>query len=184
MSANRKLKKVLGINKGDTEPPMQKIPEAEGRPGAWKTMLLPAPPDKKVHKGRHEPSVLDDQIAKDLADGKTSAEIQRTYALRDGYVRYAMIRKFGSIEGMKRALQGQCLENALALNDYAISRIEQIPPGQALVGAKIMIDGAIALEKSRVDRPSTVDFQALAALGQTLERVEKAISGTDRTVSV
>jgi hypothetical protein len=45
-----------------------------------------------------------------------------------------------------------------------------------------MIDGGLALERAAIDRPAVVDFAALAALGATLERVEKVITGTDRTV--
>jgi len=184
MVKGSKLKKVLRIDKADGEPPMRKLTEADARPGAWKTQLLPSVPESKVNKHRHVPVVVDDQIVKDVADGKYAADIEKAYGLRDGYVRACLVRKFGSIEGMKRACQAQCLENAIALNDYAISRLEQIAPGQALIGAKIMIDGALALEKSRVDRPSTVDFAALAALGESLGRIEKVVLGTDRTLAV
>lgn len=186
MSTNGKLKKALGIKKGSTKAPMVQIKETESdvRPGAWKDHLVAAKPESEVNKHRHVPALLDEQIVQDVADGKLAAEIQRSYGLRDGYVRAVLIRKFGSIEGMKRALQAQCLENAIALNDYAISHIERIPPDRALVGAKIMIDGALALEKSRVDRPTTVDFAALSALGSTLERIEKVVTGSDRTVVV
>jgi len=183
MVKGSKLKKALGIDSADGEAPMKKVVPADARLGAWKTELLPAPRESTVNKHRQVPTAVDDQIVADVADGKYAAEIERAYGLRDGYVRSCLVRRFGSIEGMKRALQAQCLENAIALNDYAISRLEQIAPGQALVGAKIMIDGALALEKSRVDRPSTVDFAGLAALGSTLERIEKVITGSDRTVS-
>lgn len=175
VKANGKLKKALGVDAGVA--PMSAIPESEARPGAWKTMLLPAPAEDKVNKLRHVPTALDDQIVRDVADGAKASEIEEKYAVREGYVRAVLIRRFGSIEGMKKALRAQCLENAIALNEYAIQNIKQIPPGQALVGAKIMIDGALALEKSSIDRPTTVDFAALAALGQTLERVEKVVIG-------
>lgn len=183
MSVNHKLNKVLKIKKGDTTAPMRKLTESDVRPGGWKDALRPAESEKTVNKHRHVPILIDDQIVADVADGKYSAEIERTYGLRDGYVRSVLVRKFGSIEGMKKALQAQCLENAIALNDYAVSRIDQIAPGQALVAAKIMIDGALALEKSRVDRPNQVDFVALFALGQSLERIEKVVAGTDHTIS-
>lgn len=183
MSVNRKLKKALGVKKGDTVAPMRKVEtEADVRPGAWKDYLVPAVREEEVHKGRHVPQLIDDQIVQDVADGKLAADIEKAYTLRAGYVRYVLIRKFGSIEGMKRALQAQCLENAIALNEYAMINVERIAPDRALVGAKIMIEGALALEKSRVDRPTTVDFAALSALGGTLERIEKIVTGTDRTV--
>lgn len=185
MSTARKLKKALGIKKGDKVAPLQQIireTESDVRPGAWRTELIPAPPESKINKHRHVPALLDDQIVEEVADGKLAAEIQRAYGLRDGYVRTVLLRKFGTIEGMKRAVQAQCLENAIALNDYGISRIERIAPDRALIAAKVMIDGALAIEKSRVDSPSTVDFGALHALGESISRIEKVISGTDRTL--
>ena len=184
MSTARKLKKALGMKKGDSVAPLQKIRETEAdvRPGAWRTELIAAKPESETNKHRHVPTLIDDQIVDDVANGKYAAEIERSYGLRDGYVRAVLIRKFGSIEGMKRALQAQCLENAIALNDYAVSHIERIAPDRALIGAKVMIDGALALEKSRVDRPSTVDFAALAAWGESISRIEKVISGSDRTL--
>jgi hypothetical protein len=85
---------------------------------------------------------------------------------------------------MKKALQAQCLENAIALGEYAMERIEQIAPSQALAGSKLMIDSALALGKASSERPTTVDFASLAALGATLERLEKVVTGTDRTIDV
>lgn len=182
-TTGRKLKKALGLPKSDKSAPLKLIEtEADVRPGAWREELIAAKPESEINKNRHVPALLDDAIVQDVADGKYAAEIERAYGLRDGYVRSVLIRKFGSIEGMKRALQAQCLENAIALNDYAISHIERIAPDRALIGAKVMIDGALALEKSRVDRPSTVDFAALQALGESIGRIEKVIAGTDRTL--
>ena len=159
-----------------------KLTEADVRPGGWKSFLLPAPNESEVNKQRQVPVLIDEKIVGDVADGKKASEIEDELELPRGYVRRVLIRRFGSVEGMKRALQAQCLENAIALNEYAMERITQIPAGQALVGAKVMIDGALALEKNRAERPTTVDFAALAALGGVLERVEKVVTGTDRTI--
>lgn len=179
--ANGKLKKAAGLKKSD-EPPMKSIPQAAARPGAWRALLQTAPTEENANKHRHQPVVVDDVIVESVADGEKSSDIEDKLGVPRGYVRRVLIRRFGSIEGMKKALKAQCLENAIALNEYAMENIQQIPPGQAIVGAKIMIDGALALEKSSVDRPSTVDFASLAALGQVLERVEKKITGSDRTI--
>lgn len=168
-TTNLKLKRAL--RGGD----MTEVPTSEARPGAWKSMLLPAPKDSEVHKSRHVPTAIDDAIVAGVADGRTGRELETQFELREGYVRSVLIRRFGSIEGMKKALQAQCLENAIALNEYAMTKLDQIAPGQALVGAKIMIDGALALERNAVDRPSTVDFQSFAALGSVLERLEKRV---------
>lgn len=178
--ANGKLKKATGVKKGQAV--MDAIPQAAARPGAWRSMLTAAPTDDTANKLRHVPIAIDDAIIDDVANGAKSSEIEEKFHVRTGYVRNVLIRRFGSIEGMKKALHAQCLENAIALGEYAMEHIEQIQPGQAIVGAKIMIDGAVALEKSSVDRPTTVDFAALHALGSVLERVEKRIMGTDRTI--
>lgn len=161
---------------------MSELKAADVRPGGWKSMLQPRVAEGKEHKGRHVPAVIDEQIVKDVSNGQTPGDIEQRYALRDGYVRDTLVRKFGSIDAMKRALQLQCLENAIVLNEHAMDKIAAIAPGQALVGAKIMIDGALALEKSRVDKPATIDFEMLAALGGMLERVERRVAGTDRTM--
>lgn len=175
--ANRKLKKVLGKDFS-----MAELKEADVRPGGWKSMLKAPENESDVHKGRHVPVVVDDAIVQDVADGKTDKDMQEKYGVRVGYVRDVLTRRFGSVEGMKKALQAQCLENAIALNEHGARNIASIPAGQAFVGAKVMIDGALALEKSRVGVPTTVDFEALGALGSVLERIEKRVSGTDKTV--
>ena len=180
--ANSKLKSVTKVEKFANVMDAVDPQIAAARPGAWKSMLLAAPTDLTARKDRHVPVAIDEQILQDVADGGKSSEIEEKYAVREGYVRAVLIRRFGSREGMKKALAAQCLENAISLNEYAIQHIEKIPPGQALVGAKVMIDGALALEKSLVDRPSTVDFAGLSALGGVLERIEKQITGSDRNV--
>ena len=179
---NGKFKKAVGL-KDSVTPPMQAVPAAAARPGAWRTMLKSAPTPADANKNRQQPLVVDDAVIEAVADGDKSSDIEDKLDLPRGYVRRVLIRRFGSIEGMKKALRAQCLENALALNEHAMENIQAIPPGQALVGAKIMIDGALALEKSTTERPSTVDFAALSALGEVLHRVEKKIVGTDRTIS-
>lgn len=182
-NVNAKLKNVTKVKKGVDVMDAIPKPISSSRAGEWKTMLLPAPTVATANKNRKEPLEIDDEVLQRVANGGKSSEIEDALEVRRGYVRDVLIRRFGSVEGMKRALHAQCLENAIALNEYAMTKIEQIPPGQALVGSKIMIDGALALEKSTVDRPTTVDFAALAALGSVLERVEKIVIGTDRTVS-
>jgi hypothetical protein len=176
---SKKLRRVLGVGKEKTiaTAPLSAVPAAEARPGAWKTMLLPAPDEETVNKHRHVPVAIDEQIVKDVADGGQPSEIEDAYSVRRGYVRTVLIRRFGSIEAMKRALQGQCLENALALNEHAMKGIATIAPERALVGAKVMIDGALSLEKSMVDKPLIIDFAALALLGQVLAKIEKKVEG-------
>lgn len=154
---------------------MGKLDEAKARPGLWKKGLKKPIPDEKRNKHQMVPAVIEDAIVEDKSNGLPDAEIARKYELNEGTVRRVLIRKFGGLAQMRKALEGQCLENALLLNEHAAQNIESIAPGQALVGAKIMIDGAIALSKHNADRPATVDFDSLHALGGALDRIEKRL---------
>lgn len=169
------LKTVVGANSNFLEPITQ-TGGGESRPGEWRSMLVPAVVEKKVHKGRHVPVAVDDAIVEAVANGGKASEIESTFDVRSGYVRSVLLRRFGSVEGMKKALQAQCLENAIALSEHAMSHLDAIPPGQALAGVKLMADTAMILEKGGRASAPTVDFFALAALGETLERVEKQIA--------
>jgi hypothetical protein len=171
LEINRKLSKALG---GKT---MKDISEGDARPGEWKQMLNALPDESGMNKHNHVPALIQDKIVEEVADGATARDLEGKYELRDGYVRDVLIRRFGSIEGMKRALKAQCFENAIALNAYAVSRIHTLTARDALMGAKIMIDGGLALDKAMGERPVTVDFEALAALGAVLGRVEKRLTG-------
>src|SRR6188768_3240365 len=111
---------------------MSKLPTADSRPGAWKVALLEN--KNPEHKQRHEPAIVDDAIVEGISNGVPASELEDKFETRRGYVRDVLKRKFGSLESMKTALAAQCFENALALNEHAASKIEQISPGQALVG--------------------------------------------------
>ena len=161
--ANVKLSKA-GVNMG-------KLEEAKARPGAWKDAIQP----QNGHGALTIPETVEDALIESVADGKSYADLEALYQLNSGTVRQVLIRRFGSIEQMRKALEHQCLENAIVLNEHAFQNVAKIAPGQALVGAKIMIDGAIALSKVRQDRPPTVDFDSLSALGAVLDRVEKRL---------
>lgn len=168
--ANVKLSKA-GINMG-------KLDEAKARPGAWKEAVK----RQSSSKALTIPEIVEDQIIEDVSNGKNYAELEALYGLNRGTVRSVLIRRFGSVDQMRKALEHQCLENAIILNEHAIQNVKAIAPGQALVGAKIMIDGALALSKNRTDRPATVDFDSLEVLGSVLKRVEKRLNADQVTV--
>lgn len=172
---NRKLKEVAG-----KEFSVEDLPHSDARPGAWKSMLVsPKTEEATIHKGNHVPALIQDKIVEDVANGATDAELKKRYELRDGYVRDVLIRRFGSVEGMKRALQAQCFENAMVLNAYAMHHLPSISPDRALLGSKVMVDAGLALEKSSAEKPATIDFEALTALGYVLERVERELKGDE-----
>lgn len=150
---------------------MGKLEEAKARPGMWKEAVRP----QGGHGALTIPEVVEDALIESVADGSTYKQLEELYQLNAGTVRQVLIRRFGSIDQMRKALEHQCLENAIVLNEHAFQNVRAIPPGQALVGAKIMVDAAIALSKQRTDRPPTVDFDSLSALGSVLTRVEKRL---------
>jgi hypothetical protein len=172
---NRKLKEVAGKSFS-----MEDVPHSDARPGAWRAALVsPKTEEATIHKGNHVPALIQDKIVEEVANGATDAELRKKYELRDGYVRDVLIRRFGSVEGMKRALQAQCFENAMVLNAYAMENLRSIAPDRALLGSKVMVDAGLALEKSSAEKPTTIDFETLTALGFVLERVEKVLSGDE-----
>jgi hypothetical protein len=163
---------------------MEDIPHSDARPGAWRAALItPKVVEETIHKSNHVPALIQDKIVEEVANGATDAELRAKYELRDGYVRDVLIRRFGSVEGMKRALQAQCFENAMVLNAYAMENLRSIAPDRALLGSKVMVDAGLALEKSSAEKPATIDFEALIALGYVLERVEKVL-GEDKVTEI
>lgn len=173
---NRRMRKAIG--KVD----MGKLDEAKARPGLWKKGLKKHAPDAKKNKHLTVPALIEDRIVEDVSNGMLNTEVEKKYQLNSGIVRSVLIRRFGSIEQMKKALAGQCFENAILLNEHVAQNVEFIAPGQAAVAAKIMIDGGIALGKAITDRPATVDFDALLALGGVLESIEKRLDSNHARV--
>jgi hypothetical protein len=167
----KRAKFMANVNLSKEGVNMGKLEEAKARPGLWKESIQP----QNGHGALTIPETVEDALITSVGDGKSYTELEELYQLNRGTVRQVLIRRFGSIEQMRKALEHQCLENAIVLNEHAFQNVGKISPGQALVGAKIMIDGAIALSKVRQDRPPTVDFDSLAALGSVLDRVEKRL---------
>jgi hypothetical protein len=162
-SANRKLRAKVG------EFDMANLEGSEARPGAWRKMLT----DKRT---RDVPTVLEDKIVEETANGALSSELEEQLGLNQGTVRRVLTRRFGGVAQMKEALKAQCFENAIIFNDHASTNVDRMAPGQAAVAAKIMIDGGLALERSHADAPATIDFEAFQALGETLHRVERKLT--------
>jgi hypothetical protein len=104
----------------------------------------------------------------DYAAGASIGEIENKYAISRGYVDYALRRRFGSLEAGKKALMGMIMENALACNVHASAHIEELSAPQAIMSGAILVDKVIALERSIVEAPRTIDFGQLAEMDRTL----------------
>lgn len=105
----------------------------------------------------------------DVAGGASPRAVEVKYDLTSGYVQHALKRRYGSAESAKLALQGLVNENALACMVKAAIEIPNMSGPQAVMSGAILIDKALALEKSISDRPKVIDFQQLAEMGTTLK---------------
>ena len=105
----------------------------------------------------------------EVAAGASPARVEVEYHLHQGFVSHALKRRFGSPEAAKLALQGFVLENALACQVVAAQTIHEMSATQAIMGGSILIDKALALEKSIADQPKTINFAALADMAKTLK---------------
>lgn len=145
---------------------------AENRPGEWRKML------QLDSHTRDVPATIEDKIVERTADGIPPDELEDQLGLVRGAVKRVLIRKFGGVEQMKKALELQCLENAIIFGEVAALKSEEMSGAQAAVAQKVAVDGALALGKSRVGKSQTVDFDALQRLGETLGRLEKRLTGS------
>jgi hypothetical protein len=112
----------------------------------------------------------------EIAAGGSPRRVEVKYDLHRGFVDHALRRRFGSPEAAKLALQGFVLENALACQVVAATKITEMSGPQAVMSGAILIDKALALEKSIADRPKTIDFGALASMGKTLKVVREIVA--------
>jgi hypothetical protein len=157
--------------------------------GAWKKGLPPAQyfldtetqekvpvPVKASHVstgGSDVPPALEQHVLELYGEGVPMNEIERRFSLSRGYVKDAMVRRFGSEAAMKSALRALLLENGVATAQHTLANIEQLHPSQSGMLAATMTNAYIALDKHERGTPKQIDFGALAAFGETLARIEK-----------
>jgi len=113
----------------------------------------------------------------EVAAGASPRRVEVEYGLHQDYVAHALQRRFGSPEAAKQALQGFVLENALACQVVAAKEIQHMSGPQAVMSGAILIDKALALEKSIADQPKTIDFAALSDMAKTLKVLKEIASG-------
>lgn len=115
------------------------------------------------------PLLLEKEAIAEVAGGASPRMVEVKYDLTRDYVAHALRRRYGSPEAAKLALQGLVQENALACMVKAAIEIPNMSGPQAVMSGAILIDKALALEKSIADRPKTIDFAQLADMGKTLK---------------
>lgn len=119
---------------------------------------------------------IEKQAIVEVAGGASPRAVEVKYDLQKNYVQHALKRRFGSPEAAKLALQGFVQENALACMVKAAIEIPNMSGPQAVMSGAILIDKALALEKSIADKPKTIDFGQLADMGRTLKVLREIVS--------
>lgn len=160
---------------------------ADVEPGDWRAGMRPIPTklsadlEEQIPHGNRETPIAVEEAAltKFMEGGGTLTAVEQVYGLRKGFLGMALRRRYGDVSMLKKALVGQSLENSLILQEYAIANITELSPAQALLGAKITADTAVAIEKSAREAPKSIDFGALAELGGALAAIEGLLRGDD-----
>lgn len=119
---------------------------------------------------------IEKEAIAEIAGGASPRAVEVKYELQQGYVQHALRRRFGSPDAAKMALQGLVLENGLACMVKAAQEIPNMSGPQAVMSGAILVDKALALEKSIADRPKTIDFGALTQIGQTLQKLRESVN--------
>ena len=118
---------------------------------------------------------LEKHIIVEQIGGKTPGQIATEYGVHRNFVDNALRRRFGSPQRAKAALLGLTLENALALQELAASKIGEFSGPQAVMSAAILTDKALAIEKSIAETPKVIDFGALRQIGTTLSKLQSLL---------
>lgn len=169
------------------DPLRSKIEEGTETEGAWKAGLPPAkyfldaetqeevqsPVKHPVYGASDVPPALEQRVLEMYGEGVPAAELERKFDLGRGYVRNALLRRFGSEESLKKALKSLLLENAVATSQHTLAHVESLHPSQSGMLAATMTNAFIALDKHEKNSPRVIDFEALAEFGETLSRIEK-----------
>ena len=119
------------------------------------------------------PPAMEQHVLELYGQGISMAEIERKFQLGEGYIKKALLRRYGSEANLKAALRHLLLENGVATAQHTLANIEQLHPSQSGMLAATMTNAFIALDKHERGAPKQIDFGALAAFGETLARIEK-----------
>lgn len=169
-AATVKMKKVLG-----GESVLNHLGE-EGKKLEFATLQKLSETDH-THSSRSDvPLDVEKAAITEIAAGASPSHVAVKYDLHQGFVRHALQRRFGSTEKMKEALRGLVLENALACNVLAATRLHEMSAPQAVMSGAILIDKALALDKSILETPQVIDFAALADTAKTLKVLREIVN--------
>lgn len=161
---------------------MRQIADSASLSGA----LAPEPPDtigpnpsvetQAVHPLRKVTDAEQVQMMREWAAGANVAELETKYGVTRGYIRAAMIRKFGSKENMLHALENLILENAVGAQMIAQEKLHELSGAQAVFAGKLLVETAGSLRAQMEKIPKTINFGEFKRLGDTLREVRALVN--------
>lgn len=143
--------------------------------------LAPEPPDTfeapsgSVHHNQQVSDATQLQAMREWASGVKIREVEAKYGLCRGYIREAMVRRFGSREAMLRALEGLILENAVGAQMIAQEKLPELTGAQAVFAGKLLVETMGNLRAQIEATPKTINFREFKMLGDQLKQIREIV---------
>lgn len=134
------------------------------------------------HPSRRISDAEQERMFHEWAASGSETAVAAKYGVHKAYLRDAMRRKFGSLEGMKAALLGIVTENAIVAQMVAAAKMEQLSGAQAVFAGKMLVETMERVEKSIANTPKTINFGQLNRVGESIAKL-RSIVGTAATVA-
>lgn len=131
--------------------------------------------DKKYHHSRVISDEEQDQMLKEWAAGGNLTAVMARYGVHGSYLRAAMRKRYGSLEGMKQALLGLVTENALVSQMIAAEKMPELNAAQAVFAGKLLVETMVNIEKSIANTPKTIDFAQMKKVGDAIAELRKVV---------
>jgi hypothetical protein len=150
-------------------------------PEALSAGLAPEPPGTfdPPEGVEHSKQVCTDetlrQAAKEWCSGVPLVTVEAKYGMSQGYIRQAMMRRFGSKEGMLEALENLVLENAVGAQMIAQEKLHELTGREAVFAGKLLVETMGSLRSQRENMPKTINFREFKALGDALKSVREIV---------
>lgn len=144
--------------------------------------LAPEPPgtfderEEARHPNQEVSPAVQAQLLREWASGANLEEAEARYGVSRGYIRQAMLRKFGGREGLLEALRALVLENAVGAQMIAQEKLPELTGPQAVFAGKLLVETMANLENQIQATPKTIEFGAFARLGETLKNIREIVS--------
>lgn len=125
------------------------------------------------------------QAAREWAAGVPVTVVEEKYGLSRGYIRQAMLRRFGSKEAMLDALEGLVLENAVGAQMIVQEKLHELNGKEAVFAGKLLVETMGNLRSQRENMPKTINFGEFNKLGAALKQIREIVGtpANARTVS-